>query len=231
MSNKDTSFSFVSELQDAVDFIHITPERTLYIPSQCPDTGLGESAALRLLAPYILGDAAKLGAEDALAHMDPPTPWITWATTLWNARLNQNLLHEATAPFALKAEERALEWLLPFFGMNGGHMCSGSTLANLTALWVARDSKEIRRIVASEAAHLSIEKAASAKLWTSEMLGRTVDKCLQIFGGWGYMWEYPIAKAYAEARVERIAGGSSEVMKSIIIKSLFKDLGIESEFN
>ncbi|MEE2998761.1 MAG: acyl-CoA dehydrogenase family protein [Pseudomonadota bacterium] len=78
---------------------------------------------------------------------------------------------------------------------------------------------------------LNIEKAASAKLWTSEMLGRTVDKCLQIFGGWGYMWEYPIAKAYAEARVERIAGGSSEVMKTIIIKSLFKDLGIKAEFN
>jgi len=78
---------------------------------------------------------------------------------------------------------------------------------------------------------LRIDTAASAKLWTSEMLGRTVDACLQIFGGWGYMWEYPIAKAYAEARVERIAGGSSEVMKSIIIKSLFKDLGIKAEFN
>lgn len=79
--------------------------------------------------------------------------------------------------------------------------------------------------------HLHLDTAASAKLWTSEMLGRTVDTCLQIFGGWGYMWEYPIAKAYAEARVERIAGGSSEVMKSIIIKSLFKDLGINAEFN
>ena len=79
--------------------------------------------------------------------------------------------------------------------------------------------------------HLPLDTAASAKLWTSEMLGRTVDTCLQIFGGWGYMWEYPIAKAYAEARVERIAGGSSEVMKSIIIKSLFKDLGINAEFN
>jgi alkylation response protein AidB-like acyl-CoA dehydrogenase len=78
---------------------------------------------------------------------------------------------------------------------------------------------------------LRVDVAASAKLWTSEMLGRTVDTCLQIFGGWGYMWEFPIAKAYAEARVERIAGGSSEVMKSIIIKSLFKDLGIKAEFN
>lgn len=79
--------------------------------------------------------------------------------------------------------------------------------------------------------HLRVDTAASAKLWTSEMLGRTVDTCLQIFGGWGYMWEYPIAKAYAEARVERIAGGSSEVMKSIIIKSLFKDFNITADFS
>jgi len=160
MTNKDPSFSFAKELQEAIDFIRITPERAREIPSKCPDRGLGEAAALRLLAPYILDGAAKLDADNALAHMDPPTPWITWATALWNARLNQNILHEATAPFALKAEERVLKWLLPFFGMNGGHMCSGSTLANLTALWAARDSKKIGRIVASEAAHLSIAKAA-----------------------------------------------------------------------
>ncbi|MBO69049.1 MAG: aspartate aminotransferase family protein [Acidiferrobacteraceae bacterium] len=160
MSNKDTSFSYTDELQEAVECLRAAPEKLIELPSKYPHRGLGESAALRLLAPHILGDAAKLDSERALAHMDPPTPWITWATTLWNARLNQNLLHEATAPFAMKAEERVLEWLLPFFGMSGGHMCSGSTLANLTALWAARDSRQVRRIVASEAAHLSIAKAA-----------------------------------------------------------------------
>ena len=78
---------------------------------------------------------------------------------------------------------------------------------------------------------LDADTAAAAKLWSTEMLGRAVDSCLQLFGGWGYMWEYPIAKAYAEARVERIAGGTSEVMKSIICKSLFKEFGIKADFS
>ena len=63
---------------------------------------------------------------------------------------------------------------------------------------------------------LDAESAALAKLWTTEMLGRVVDACLQLHGGWGYMREFPIARAYADARVERIAGGSSEVLREII---------------
>lgn len=63
--------------------------------------------------------------------------------------------------------------------------------------------------------------AAMAKLWITELVGRVADQCLQMFGGWGYMWEYPIARAYADARILRIAGGSSEVMKQIIGRSLF----------
>ena len=63
--------------------------------------------------------------------------------------------------------------------------------------------------------------AAMAKMYLSNLHGRVVDECLQLFGGWGYMWEYPIARAYADARVVRIAGGSIEVMKQIIGRSLF----------
>ncbi|UCV23662.1 acyl-CoA dehydrogenase family protein [Ferribacterium limneticum] len=63
--------------------------------------------------------------------------------------------------------------------------------------------------------------AAMAKLWLSNLHGKVVDECLQFFGGWGYMWEYPIARAYADARITRIAGGSIEVMKHIIGRSLF----------
>ena len=77
---------------------------------------------------------------------------------------------------------------------------------------------------------LDTDAAAAAKLWSTEMLGRAVDTCLQLFGGWGYMWEFPIARAYADARVERIAGGTSEVMKSIIAKALFKEHGIKAKF-
>ena len=75
------------------------------------------------------------------------------------------------------------------------------------------------------------DTAAIAKLWTTEMVGRTTDTCLQLFGGWGYMWEYPITRAYADARVERIAGGTSEVMKMIICKSMFKNAGIKADFS
>lgn len=62
--------------------------------------------------------------------------------------------------------------------------------------------------------------AAIAKMQTTEMLGRVVDQCVQLHGGAGYMWEYPIARAWADARMARIAGGSIEVMKQIIARSL-----------
>lgn len=64
--------------------------------------------------------------------------------------------------------------------------------------------------------------AAMVKLVTSELHCETADKCLQLFGGWGYMWEYPICRAYADARVGKIAGGSIEIMKMIIARELFK---------
>ena len=63
--------------------------------------------------------------------------------------------------------------------------------------------------------------AAMAKMWLSNLHCKVVDECLQLFGGWGYMWEYPVARAYADARVVKIAGGSIEVMKHIIGRHLF----------
>ena len=64
--------------------------------------------------------------------------------------------------------------------------------------------------------------AAMAKMFLSNLHCKTVDECLQLFGGWGYMWEYPIARAYADARVVKIAGGSIEIMKILIGRDLFK---------
>jgi acyl-CoA dehydrogenase len=64
--------------------------------------------------------------------------------------------------------------------------------------------------------------AAMAKMTTSELHCEAVDKCLQLFGGWGYIWEYPICRAYADARIVKIAGGSIEVMKMIISRDMFK---------
>ena len=67
---------------------------------------------------------------------------------------------------------------------------------------------------------LDANDAAMAKLHVTESLGRVLDECLQLHGGYGYMWEYPIARAWAGHRVSRIAGGSSEIMKEIISRTL-----------
>lgn len=75
------------------------------------------------------------------------------------------------------------------------------------------------------AGELGADRAAMAKLAATEVQGRVVDKCLQMFGGYGYMAEYPIARAYVDARVQRIYGGTSEIMKEIIGKSLFDGVG------
>jgi acyl-CoA dehydrogenase len=77
-----------------------------------------------------------------------------------------------------------------------------------------------RCLLALVAGSLSGPDAAVAKLFCTEMQARVVDRCLQLFGGYGYITEYPIARLYADARVTRIYGGTSEVMKSIISKSL-----------
>lgn len=67
---------------------------------------------------------------------------------------------------------------------------------------------------------MDADTAAIAKLWTTEALGRAADECLQLHGGYGYMTEYPIARLYADARVQRIYGGASEIMKEIIARAL-----------
>lgn len=67
---------------------------------------------------------------------------------------------------------------------------------------------------------LTAQEGAMAKLWTTEKEGKIVDTCLQFFGGYGYMREYPISRMYTDARVRRIYGGSTEIMKLFIGRSL-----------
>ncbi|MEU3960630.1 acyl-CoA dehydrogenase family protein [Streptomyces buecherae] len=77
-----------------------------------------------------------------------------------------------------------------------------------------------RALEAHDAGELSAADAASAKLFTTERAAVVIDKCLQLHGGYGYMMEYPIARLYADTRVSRIYGGTSEVMRSIVAKSM-----------
>ena len=67
---------------------------------------------------------------------------------------------------------------------------------------------------------LDMRTAAMAKLWTTELQDRVLDDCLQLHGGYGYMWEFPIARAWADARVHRIYAGTNEIMREIIARGL-----------
>ena len=67
---------------------------------------------------------------------------------------------------------------------------------------------------------LDIPTVAKLKLYTTEMQNEVIDECLQLHGGYGYMWEYPVARAWADARVQRIYGGTNEVMKIIISRDV-----------
>lgn len=69
---------------------------------------------------------------------------------------------------------------------------------------------------------LEDEAAYMAKWWCSEQQCRVTDECLQLFGGYGYMVEYPIARLYADARIQKIYGGANEVMKDLIARKLFE---------
>ena len=67
---------------------------------------------------------------------------------------------------------------------------------------------------------LDVPTAAMAKYWTSDLQCSLIDECLQLFGGYGYMWEYPIARLYADARVQKIYAGTNEIMKELIGRTL-----------
>ena len=67
---------------------------------------------------------------------------------------------------------------------------------------------------------LDTATASMAKMWASDVEGKIIDECLQLHGGYGFMWEFPIARAYVDARVQRIYGGTNEIMKEVISRSM-----------
>ena len=76
------------------------------------------------------------------------------------------------------------------------------------------------QIMALNRGELTAEDAAKAKWWVTDLENRLINHCLQLFGGWGYMEEYPIARAFRDARVQTIYGGTNEIMKDIVGRSL-----------
>jgi alkylation response protein AidB-like acyl-CoA dehydrogenase len=143
--------------------------------------------------------------------------------------LTANLAQErlSIAVSAVAAARAALDWTIAHvrerrtFGKPiGVHQNTRFVLADCaTEIDVAQ--AYIERCMADlKRGELTGETAAGAKLWCTELQGRVMDRCVQLFGGYGYMSEYPIARAYADARVTRIYGGANEIMREIVARSL-----------
>ena len=143
--------------------------------------------------------------------------------------LVHNLAQEriSIAVSAVASAQAALDWTLDYvkertaFGQPvGSFQASRFALAEMkTEIELATVFCD-RAVVALNAGELSAEDAAMAKWWCTELQGRVVDQCVQLHGGYGYMLEYPIARAYIDARITRIYGGTTEIMKEIIGRSL-----------
>ena len=128
---------------------------------------------------------------------------------------------------AVASAEAALEWTVDYAVER---QMFGHALADFqnTQFKLAEMRAEIlgQRVFVDRCVELHLTKkldpvdAAIAKLLTTELQGKVMDQCLQLFGGWGYMSEYPIARAFVDARMTRIGGGSIEVMKQIIGRDL-----------
>ena len=145
------------------------------------------------------------------------------------AYLVRNLAQErlSIAMMGIAVSAAALEWTVAYvkerkaFGQPiGSFQHSRFTLAEI------RTEVEIgqvfidRCVTELNAGTLTVEEAAMAKWWCTELQKRVVDRCLQLHGGYGYMWEYPIARAYADSRITTIYGGTTEIMKEIVGRSM-----------
>lgn len=137
---------------------------------------------------------------------------------------------------AVAAAEAAVEWTVDYTAQRRAF---GKALAEFQntrfALAEAKTETAAARAFVDRclAQHLDggldAATAAMAKLHCTEMHCRVVDACVQLHGGYGYMWEYPVARAWADARVGRIYGGASEIMKELVARSLFDRAGEGAE--
>jgi len=128
---------------------------------------------------------------------------------------------------AVAAGQAAIDWTLAYvkerkvFGQPvASYQNTRYTLAELqTEIQVARVFVD-KCIELLQAGQLDTATASMAKYWCSDLQCKVMDECVQLHGGYGYMWEYPITRAYADARVQRIYGGTNEIMKEVISRSM-----------
>jgi acyl-CoA dehydrogenase len=131
---------------------------------------------------------------------------------------------------AVSSAEAAIDWTVAYARERS---MFGHTLADFqnTQFTLAQLHSEVlaQRVFVDRCMELHVNgqldatDAAKAKMLATQVQGRVMDECLQFFGGWGYMVEYPIARAFVDARMARLGGGTVEVMKHIIGRSLFSE--------
>jgi alkylation response protein AidB-like acyl-CoA dehydrogenase len=146
--------------------------------------------------------------------------------------LMQDLPQErlSVAVSAVAACEGALQWTLDYTGQRKAFGKTISEFQN-TKFKMAELKTEITiaRVFVDRCLEmhidggLDVETAAMAKWWTTDLQGRVMDECLQLHGGYGFMWEYPITRAYADSRVQRIYAGTNEIMKDLISRKLWSN--------
>src|SRR5271163_1839176 len=176
-----------------------------------------------------IGQHAQDTAELSFAEVRVPIENLLGGEGEGFGQLVANLPQErlSIAGSAVAGAEAAIEWTLDYvrerraFGQPiGSFQSSRFTLAELrTETDIARAFVD-RCVQELSEGTLTPEDAAMAKWWCTELQGRVVDRCLQLHGGYGYMLEYPIARAFADARVTRIYGGANEIMKEIVGRSM-----------
>ena len=178
-------------------------------------------------------DKVGLHAQDTaeLFFADVPVPVdnLLGAEGQGFAHLVDNLPQErlSIAMAGVAAARAAFDWTLDYarertaFGQPiGSFQHSRFTLAEMrTEIDVAQAFVD-RCVEALVDGELTAEEAAEAKWWCTELQARVVDRCVQLHGGYGYMLEYPIARAYVDARITTIYGGTTEIMKEIVGRSL-----------
>jgi alkylation response protein AidB-like acyl-CoA dehydrogenase len=176
-----------------------------------------------------LGQHSQDTAELSFAGVRVPAENLLGGEGQGFAQLLANLPQErlSIAAAAVAAAEAALGWTLPYVRQRTAFgQPVGSFQGSRFALAEARTEIELARVYVDRcvqalgAGELTAEEAAMAKWWCTELQGRVVDRCLQLHGGYGYMLEYPIARAFLDARVTRIYGGTNEIMKEIVGRSM-----------
>jgi alkylation response protein AidB-like acyl-CoA dehydrogenase len=128
---------------------------------------------------------------------------------------------------AVAKAEAAIQWTIDYVRERKAF---GKTVASFqtTRFKLAELATEaqVLRVFVDRCIELLLEKkldtatASMAKMWGSDIEGKIIDECLQLHGGYGFMWEYPISRAYVDARVARIYGGTNEIMKEVISRSI-----------